>query len=119
MKQGKLVKAYITLDKLAKITLPLSIANKIFLLKEKLEPHYTFQNQEELKSFKENKGFYDSEHRMSFPSIDDYNNFEKRMEELRELEIDVDIIPFDVPISDNIMLSANEIKNLTDFINFV
>lgn len=119
MKQVQLVKAYMVLDKLAKVTFPLTISNKIFHMKEKLQSQYDFQSQEETKSFQDNHGSFNADNKMTFQTVEDYNAFECRMKELRDLEIDIEIQPFDIPISDNIMLTADEIKDLNGFVNFI
>lgn len=119
MKQEKLVRAYMVLDKFAKISFPLSISNKIFLMKEKLQPQYDFQSQEETKCFNENKGIFNDQGKMTFPKIENYQAFENRMKELKDLDVDIEITPIEISIDDSIMITADEIKDLQGFINFI
>lgn len=119
MKQEKLVKAYMALDKLAKVSLPLSISNKIFHMKDALQTQYDFQCQEETKSFEENHGSFNDQGNMVFTTVKEYNAFETRMKELKDLDIDFAINSIEVPINDNIILTADEIKDLVGFVDFI
>ena len=119
MKQERLIKAYLVLDKLSKVSFPLSISCKIFQMKELIEPQYKFQDQEEKKSFSDNNGYFNKDNKMSFPTIDDYRRFDERMKELRDLDVDIAITPITIPINDNILLSANDVQDLRGFVDFI
>jgi hypothetical protein len=88
-------------------------------MKDALQSQYDFQCQEETKSFNENHGSFNDQGKMIFPSMEEYKAFEYKMEELRNLDIDITITPIEIPVNDNIILSADEIKNLIGFINFI
>lgn len=104
------------------------IALKVFNLMNKLKPVYDFRGQEEQKILKAHPNFNPSMNGIMFN--EDKSNKEEVDQEIKEIESEfaaiaeieseIDYEPFDLDLSqENVPLSAEDIKSLTPFINFI
>lgn len=120
MKQKELVEAYKVFDKLSNIPMKLITSYHIMKMKKLLENQYLFQIHEEQKYFTEYHGeFIDNGKFMRFPTSQDRIEFNNKINELNDLDIDIEIIPFDFSLSEDLELSAKDIEAIDKFVYFI
>lgn len=129
MKQGQVMKAYVSLRDLNQQKLSSGkLAKNIFDLMTTLQKSYDFQVQEEQKICDAHPRYDpslrgipingDTEHRDEI--IQEVKSIDKEFKDLSELEVDVEFKPFDFDLEkENVSLSGEDIGNLSPFINFI
>ena len=104
------------------------IAIKIFNLMNKLKPVFDFRLQEEKKIIDAHPNFdptingikIEKDGSNAEEADREAKEIQKEFEDLGEIESEIDYEPFDLDLSkEQIPLSADDIKNLTTFINFI
>jgi hypothetical protein len=104
------------------------IAIKIFNLMNKLKPVFDFRLQEEKKIIDAHPNFdptingikIEEDGSNKEEADREAKEIQKEFEDLGEIESEIDYEPFDLDLSkEQIPLSADDIKNLTKFINFI
>lgn len=115
--QHKAVNAYIALIKLSRATLKGRVARDLFMLKTKLEPSWNFQKEEQDKYIKEYNGTLDDDGNLRFSNQDDRDQFDKKINEIAEIETEFDIEPVQIKC-DDIEISVSDIEALAGFVEF-
>lgn len=120
MKQIQLVEAYKTLKKMANIPMDITTSFKLMKLKKRLEEYYQFEEQEEMKMFNEFHGELINDGRsMQFPTQEDANAFSKKWQELKDMEVEIEIEPIPVMLDQDIRLTIQDMEALDGFIQFI
>lgn len=120
MKQIQCVEAYKALKKLSGIPMDLGISYRLMKLKKQLEVHYSFEEQEETKMFNEFHGSFNEDGKtMTFPTPEEAKEFSRKWQELRNMEIDEEFTPVDVPLDQNFQLTMQDMEALDGFVNFI
>ena len=119
MTQQKIFEAYQSLYKLSKQELPIREAWNIAKQLDQLRPFWQFQRDEECK-FLETHEHNLIDGGILFKCAEDKEAFEKRVDDIFALDQDVEIKPFKLALSDDIKLTAQDVKTLQgDFVEFV
>ena len=114
MIMGKIVNAAPTLQKLSDQPLSLKTLYKLKSLMAKLERDVSFYNDERVKIIESlGDNIQDDKWKIS---EENRAEFEKRMLELLNLEVDSEIEPVLLPVTEDIQLSYNELKSLDGFV---
>lgn len=114
MKMAEIITAVPALQKLADEQLTLRTLYKVNRLLSSLEQEITFYNSERLKII-ESLGHNIQGDKWSIPE-GKQEEYQKRMAELLNLEIDTDITPVMLPTSEPIQMSYNDVKALKGFV---
>ena len=114
MKIGEIVTALPALQKLASEKLTLKTLYKVSHMMSMLDKEISFYNQERMKII-ESLGNNVENDKWKIPeeNIEEFNN---RMNELLNIEIASEIKPVELPVSENVEMSYNDIKALDGFI---
>ena len=114
MKMGKIIEAVPALRKVSDLPLSLKTLYKLKNLMLKLEHEIDFYNEERMKII-ESLG---DNVRGDQWKISEENRaeFEKRMDELINLEVDSEIEPVLLPVTEEIQMSYSELKALEGFV---
>ena len=119
MKQGQIVEAYKILLKLTDIPMDLKTAYNIMKMKRALEDQYRFEENEETKAFREWNGKFSKDRtKMQFPNPESAQAFSDRVNELKNMEIDMELNPFEIELTQDFKLSAKDMEALEGFIIF-
>ena len=118
MKQGKIIDAYMALNKLASCQLPIKTAYQIHKLRTALKSAWDFQCEEEGKLLERLHPVADADGNLTFATMEDKKEFLRVQHELSEQEQEIDYQPVTVGFSDGITLSANDIDALDGFVTF-
>ena len=119
MKQRRIYEAYPALLKLSNQELPIREAWNVAKQLSKLKPFWQFQADEERKFIAaRDHDFKDGG--LWFKTVEDKEAFDRRVDEILDLEQEVEIQPFKLAISADIRLTAQDVQALQgDFIEFV
>ena len=126
MKQGTIVKAYKAIQKIAAQDTSLLVAARAFKMQNLLKDAWDFQIQQERKICERHPRldpqtmqikFENDEERES--AITEIREVEKEFSELAEVEQDITVEPFYISNTENIRLSAEDIRNLQGFVEIV
>jgi len=120
MKQYKINKAYPALMRLADFRLPINKARKLYDITNCLAEHFKFALSEERKYIEDCNGTSNDDGTVSFPSPEYFGQYQEKMIELNELEIDINIDPVILTESEigNQTISISDIRNLEGFVSF-
>ena len=115
--QGSVIKAYKTLDKLCGEKMPVRLAYSLFSMRQSMESSYVFQMEKEQEIIKEHVSGFDGE-TLEFKTDKDKEDFVDEMTELAQMEVDVNAEIVHIPLSMDMALTADDIGNLTGFVEF-
>lgn len=115
--QGSVIKAYKTLDKLCGEKMPVRLAYSLFSMRKSMESSYAFQMEKEQEIIKEHVSGFDGE-TLEFKTGKDKEDFVAEMTDLAQMEVDVNAEPVHIPLSMDMALTADDIGNLTGFVEF-
>lgn len=119
MKQGNIVQAYRALQKLTAETLPIKIACKLHRLKVQLRTAWDFQLEEEGKLIAKLRPREEQDGSLTFQNKEDCKLFRDQLAALADM--DADDVKFDrveMPMLEDISLSANDVEALEGFVAF-
>ena len=116
MIQSKIVSAYKALTKLSQQDLPIRLAFDLFKIKQQLQPQWDFQIEEETKAAATAKQLPGG--RLEFPSPEEVEAFRKRIAEIGDMDVDLEIKKASIPLTAEIRLSVEDIEALKDFVEF-
>ena len=119
MKQSKIIEAYHVLKNTAGESYPLPIAYALYNLRKSMEPHADFQIEQEKKLIEEFNGKPGANGLINFGNTENAQRFLEKLKELGDLEVDFTFTPIDIPISEDIKITPNDIEKLDGFVNFV
>ena len=114
MKMGKIIEAVPALRKVSDLPLSLKTLYKLKILMLKLEHEIDFYNEERMKII-ESLGDNVQGDQWKI-SGENRAKFDSKMDELINLEIDSEIEPVLLPVTEEIQLSYNELKALEGFV---
>ena len=115
--QGSVIKAHKTLDKLCGEKMPVRLAYSLFSMRKSMESSYAFQMEKEQEIIKEHVSGFDGE-TLEFKTDKDKEDFVAEMTELAQMEVDVNAEIVHIPLSMDMVLTADVIGNLTGFVEF-
>ena len=115
--QESVIKAYKTLDKLCGEKMPVRLAYSLFSMRKSMESSYAFQMEKEQEIIKEHVSGFDGE-TLEFKTDKDKEDFVAEMTELAQMEVDVNAEIVHIPLSMDMALTADDIGNLTGFVEF-
>ena len=114
MKMGKIIDAVPTLQKLSDRPLSLKTLYKLKSAMAKLEKEIDFYNEERVKIVSSlGDNIQGDQWKISDGNMEE---FENRMTELINLEVDSEIEPILIPVTENIQMSYSELKALEGFV---
>lgn len=121
MTQLEIQQSYKALKNISEINMPLECAYKIYAMTNELEKHITFGAEQEKKIIARYNGEIRPDGLITIPDSDNYDDFQRDMKELFELDIDVLIDPIEINVSQikNAYISPADIKHLKNLIHFV
>lgn len=121
MLQGKINRAYESLMKLNNFKLPIKKAYAIYKLVQVVDEVYRFAVSEERKYLEEFHGTLNEDSSITFLTPGDRIEFQKRVDELCNVEVDIAIeaVRLDERDLGGQMLSPADIFNLEGFVDFV
>ena len=124
MKQGKIIRAYKTLNKLSQEKLPLAVSHKLWTLSRVLQPHWDFQTEKEAEVFEKYDPKFNEDGSMDFGSKEKAEEcraeYEKTVKEIAELDVDLgDYKKVVLHLDDKLDISISDIEALSDFVDFV
>lgn len=121
MTQLEIQQSYKALKNISEINMPLECAYKIYTMTNELEKHITFGAEQEKKIIARYNGEIRPDGLITIPDSDNYDDFQRDMKELFELDIDVSIDPIEINVSQikNAYISPADIKYLKNLIHFV
>lgn len=111
MKQSTIMQAYKALLQLSGQELPIREAWAVAKLMDKLRPFWDFQAAEEQKFLAGHAWRPDGES-IHFEKPEDAEAFGQRIREIAELEQDIEVKPFKLRLTDDIKLTAQDIRAL-------
>lgn len=115
--QGSVIKAYKTLNRLCEEKMPVRLAYSLFSMRKSTESFYSFQVEREQEIFKEYVNGMENE-ALTFKTDEDKEKFVKEMTDLAQMEVDVNAEIVHIPLSMDMALTADDIGNLTGFVEF-
>lgn len=119
MKQGKIIAAFRTINRLAGEQLPLPYAYGIWKMREKLTTQWKFQAEQERKLMDELHGTPKEDGTVLFPTPNETKEFVDRMQELADMDVDIEIEPVKIDMAKaNMEISGEEIGKLDGFVIF-
>lgn len=118
MKNGRIVKAYNVLERLADQSMSIKMAYALFKLRQSLKPVYVFFSERETALFNELKPTVSEDGKLYFDSIRDRELWDARHLELSDAESDVEFEPVSIPLTDNMALTPNDVEKLDGFVIF-
>ena len=116
MLQSKIVSAYKALTKLSQQDLPIRLAFDLFKIKQLLQPQWDFQIEEETKVTAAAKPLPDG--RLEFQTTEEAETCRKKLTEIGEMEVELEIKKASIPLTAEIRLSVEDIEALKDFVEF-
>lgn len=116
MKQSNIVSAYKVLTKLSQQDLPIRLAFDLFKIKQQLQPQWDFQIEEETKAAATATQLPGG--RLEFPSAEEADVFRKKLAEIAEMDVELEIKKASIPLTAEIRLSVEDIEALKDFAEF-
>ena len=123
VKQGSVIRAYKVISKLNENPLPLKTAHAFFLVKKELVPHFEFQSDKEKEIYDKYSPVPTENGGLDFGSAEKAQEFTKEfnklIDEMQELEVDIDFIKPEVRLEDDIKLTIEDVEALEPFVNFV
>ena len=119
MKQEKIIEAYRVLKNMAWESYPLPVAYSLYNLRKSMEPQADFQLEQEKKLIEEFNGKPGENGLINFGDQENAQKFLEKIKELGDLEVDFIFTPIDIPISEDIKITPNDIEKLDGFVNFV
>ena len=120
MKQININKSYPSIMRLCEFKLPIKKARQIYRISKEIREIFDFAVAEEKKSVAECHGAYNPDGTVKFSSQGDFEQFQCRMEELNNSEIDWKIEPV-ILTEDDIgaqTISVSDIQDLEGFVIF-
>lgn len=118
MKQSKITQACKVLNSLSEQRLPLPISYKIMKLRKALQTAWEFQIQEEQRIFSLFPPESIEDNHYKFKTPEDAQGFKDAFDELAEMENDIEFTPLNLPLMNEMSLSAKDIEALQDFVFF-
>lgn len=118
MTNGRIVKAYNVLEKLANRSMPIKMAYSLFKLRQQLKPIYTFFYEREKALVDELKPTIIGDGKLQFLTVEDKTRWEEKHTELTETETDIVIEPVSLLLSEDFELSPNDVEALDGFVTF-
>lgn len=120
MKQYKIITAYNIIEEMRKkkIEYPSTVSYALFRVKKALQDQYEFQSEEERKILEELKPDVNGPGQFDFHNNENAQRFLDRLEELRQLDVDLDYTKPTIKLTDNLPMTIEEAEALDDFINF-
>lgn len=118
MKNGRIVKAYNVLERLADQSMPIKMAYALFKLRQSLKPVYVFFSERETALFNELKPTVSEDGKLYFNSIRDRELWDAKHLELSDAESDVEFEPVSIPLTDSMALTPNDVEKLDGFVIF-
>ena len=124
MKQGKIIKAYMAINKLYEQKLPLSVSHKLWMLRQKLTPTWDFQVDKEHEVILKYDPNISVDGNVTFKSDADSKacreEYNKVCAELENIDVDLgDFKKVTIHLDDKIELSLGDIEALDEFVDFV
>lgn len=116
MKQSNIVGAYKVLTKLSQQDLPIRLAFDLFKIKQQLQPQWDFQIEEETKASAAAKQLPGG--RLEFQTTEEADAFRKRLAEIGEIDVEMEIKKPSIPLTAEIRLSVEDVEALKDFVEF-
>lgn len=120
MTQYKVNKAYGALSRLTEFKMPVKKARALYTITKKAEEHFNFAVQEEKKYIAECNGKINDNGSVSFETPELFKEFQEKLMELNESEVDLDIQPLiltDADIGEQ-SISASDMYALEGFVSF-
>lgn len=114
MKQA--LDAYMALNAISKAVLPGSIAKKLFDAREELDKHRKFYSEEEEKYIAQYGGETDGNGRIKFDTVEHNREYQKKIIEMLQIEIDVNVEHVGTISADTINVSMDGIEALKDIV---
>lgn len=127
MKQSQCVQAYIALSKIMEQDTSLLTARKVFSMVRLLQPCWDFQGQQERKIIERHPDVNPRTSSVTCPTdnkeeadrlLAELDSYTKELEELGQMEQNLKIEPFSIPLSENIKIAGKDIKALEGFVTF-
>lgn len=127
MKQSQCVQAYIALSKIMEQDTSLLTARKVFSMVHLLQPSWDFQGQQERKIIERHPDVDPRNSSVTCPTdnkeeadrlLAELDSYTKELEELGQMEQNLKIEPFSIPLSENIKIAGKDIKALEGFVTF-
>lgn len=118
MKQSKITQACKVLNSLSEQRLPLPVSYQIMKLRKALQTAWEFQIQEEQRIFSLFPPVSFENNQYKFKTPEDAQGFKEAFSELAEMENDIEFTPLNLPLMNEMSLSAKDIEALQDFVFF-
>lgn len=119
MKQGKIIKAYYVLKNMAGESYPLPVAYALYNLRKSMESQADFQLEQEKKLMNEFNGTVTENGMINFGNSENAQKFVEKLKELEDLEVEFVFTPINLPLTEDIKITPNDIEKLDGFVNFV
>lgn len=123
MKQFKIIRAYKSLSRLYEQKLPLTVSHKLWMLKQKLDPTWEFQNEKEQEVIMKYEPQVSENGQVTFKSDDEAMRCKEEYiavcKELADIDVDLDDFQkISIALDDKLELSIEDLEALSDFIDF-
>ena len=127
MKQIQCVQAYMALSKIMEQDTSLLTARKVFGMVHLLQSSWDFQVQQERKIMERHPDVDPRTSSVTCPTdnkeeadrlLAELDSYTKELEELGQMEQNLKIEPFSIPLSENIKIAGKDIKALEGFVTF-
>ena len=117
MKQSVIIKAYKVLIKLGQQDLPIGLAYDLFKIKQKLQPQWEFQVNEESKMSA--GATVNPDGSITFSSPEAAAAFRDKLKQIGDMDVDLKVNPASIPLSTpGLALSMDDIEALDCFVQF-
>lgn len=117
MKQGNIVAAYKVVNKLCQMSLPIKTSYELCKLKRAMQPVWDFQVDEERKIFDKYAPEPEENGNFKLKSEEEAIAFGEALKQLNDMEVE-DIAGIEIPICEDIQISAAELESIDEFIKF-
>lgn len=117
LKQEKAVKAYLALRDLKKVEWPGTKARAAFDMEMELQKSFDFQLEREQAFFDKFCEAPDAEGNRKFKSPEASRDFQECMKDLADMEIEADVKPFSIRLTDDMKISIENIRRLQGLID--
>lgn len=120
MNQRKIISAVNALSRFGTAPLPIKVSYGVFKLRRQLEPHYTFELEQEKKLLAEFGGTVNKDKMISFEKEENAVRFANALSELNDMEVDVDFDPVYIQLDElaGYRIAPDDIEALQPFIVF-
>lgn len=113
MKQGKIIMAIKTLDKLKSQQMALPLSYRIYKLRKELQPHWDWQVEQEMQMMEK----YGEPNETGVTIKQEARaDFDSALALIVDTEVEQDWNPVEITMNDNLMISVEDIEALDGFI---